>query len=296
MSRALASAVLALGLVACGDTSVHGELTQEQLDFVWVGAVGPSGPVPPSSAQPLFDQNVAPILSPTCAGSGCHSAPGSSPIRFLPAAAQDLYASVLQYSDKLVAGNFDKADAQMLTRVAGGHYTASYTPAEVALIQEWLDAEVLARVDMPGVPSVTRRMMSEMSGCMSRDDWNTEGVALAWALKETGEGRCQQCHVNGQGWLASQDSDRMFNILSGPSMNPATGGLMMEMYIAADLSDPAAPKLLVNRGLLERAGSGNAQHPTFEVDGDAMTRLQRFYFKTVLRRSTFQCDPPRFEP
>jgi len=88
----------------------------------------------------------------------------------------------------------------------------------------------------------------------------------------------------------------VFNILSGPSINPATGGLMMEMYIAADLSDPAAPKLLVNRGLLERAGSGNAQHPTFDVDGDAMTRLQRFYFETVLRRSTFQCDPPRFDP
>jgi hypothetical protein len=209
---------------------------------------------------------------------------------------QDLYASVLQYSDKLVAGNFHKADAQMLSRVTGGHYTASYTPAEVALIQEWLDAEVLARVDLPGVPSVTRRMMSEMSGCMSRDDWSTDGVALAWALKETGEGRCQQCHVNGQGWLASQDSDRVFNILSGPSTNPATGGLMMEMYIAADLSDPAAPKLLVNRGLLERAASGNAQHPTFDVDGDAMKRLQRFYFETVLRRSTFQCDPPRFEP
>jgi len=32
------------------------------------------------------------------------------------------------------------------------------------------------------------------------------------------------------------------------------------------------------------------------VDGDAMTRLQRFYFNTVVRRSTFQCDPPRFEP
>src|SRR5262249_33804698 len=160
---------------ACGDTSVSGELTQEQLDFVWVGAVGPSGPVPPSSAQSLFDQNVAPILSATCAGSGCHSAPGTSPIRFLTAA-PDLYASVLQYSDKLVAGNFDKADAQMLTRIAGGHYTASYTPAEVTLIQEWLDAEVLARVDMPGVPSVTRRMMSEMSGCMSRDEWNGDGV------------------------------------------------------------------------------------------------------------------------
>ena len=71
---------------------------------------------------------------------------------------------------------------------------------------------------------------------------------------------------------------------------------MMEMYITADLSDPAVPKLLVNRGLLERAASGNAQHPTFEVDGDAMTRLQRFYFETVLRRSTFHCDPPRFDP
>jgi hypothetical protein len=294
--RTAASVVLVLGLCACGDASIPGDPLGTGSTYVWAGAPGASGPTPPSSAQPLFDQNVAPILTATCSGAECHSAPGTSPIRFIPPSGTDAYGTALVYADRLVAGTFAKSNAQVLTRIANGHYTATYTAQDITLIEEWLDAEVAARVDMPGTPSVTRRMMSEMSGCMSLEDWNADGVAGAWALKETDEGPCQQCHMNGQGWLASLDSNRVFAILTGPSVNPANGKLMMDMYFGADLSDPATPKLIINRDLLRRAGEGNAQHPLFDIEGDAMLRLQRFYAKTVIRRSSFQCDYPRFEP
>lgn len=261
----------------------------------------PAAPTTPSTAKPLFEQKVQPILAAAgtgCAGAACHSPPGTSPIRFMTTAETDQYAAILGFADKLLAGNFDKTKAQLITKVTPGHYTAKYTAQNITDINEWLDAEIAARAAGGGdvaVVSERAKLLAEWSGCMNLAEWNQAGVAAAWANKGTNQGNCQQCHVNAQGWLASAESERVFNILT-TQKNPKTQGMFMEYYFTVDASDPANLKMVINRDMLVRAAQGAAQHPTFNVDGNPYTRLQNFYNQTLARQAAKTCDPPRFTP
>jgi hypothetical protein len=250
----------------------------------------------------MFDQMVAPIISTSCAGSGCHSTAGSTPITFVVPPPQDLYASVLSYGDQLLGGNFQKADAQILTKIAGGHY-ATYTPQQVTDIGNWLDAEVAARsssttdggVSTP--PSPGRTLEAQWSGCMVQGEWDDAGVAVAWATKESAQGQCQQCHINGQGFLASTDSDRVFTILTTEANPTEPGNMFMDYYFVPDLTtDPAHPKMVINTATMQLASKGNAQHPQFTLNDSAMQALQSFYAETMAHLDAGTCGPPKFTP
>jgi hypothetical protein len=212
----------------------------------------------------------------------------------------ELYGTVLVFSDALLAGNFDKSRAQILTRVAAGHYTATYTPAQVQSISAWLDAEVAARAQSaePALPSPIRLALSEWSGCMDLAEFkDAGGVATAWANKQTNEGTCETCHVNGQGWLAAQDDDRVFRVLTS-ELNPRDNTPFMTFYFTVDTADPANPKVVINRGTLDRAASGAGQHPTFTVTNpndanDPFKKLQAYYDKTLARKAANTCSTPR---
>ena len=54
---------------------------------------------------------------------------------------RNLYANVLNYTAQLLGGNFDKSNAQILTKIAAGHNAVVYTPAQITSISNWLDAE-----------------------------------------------------------------------------------------------------------------------------------------------------------
>ena len=142
---------------------------------------------------------------------------------------------------------------------------------------------------------------------MTQTDFDTAGVATAWAQKTTDNTNtaCQQCHVNGQGFLANADSARMFNVLS-TAKNPA-GGYFLEMYFAVDLTtDPANPKVIINRDLITRASLGTAQHEKFQVDTDrnggtpsAMQKLTTFYTTTMAKLTAAGaagCGPSKLVP
>ena len=128
---------------------------------------------------------------------------------------------------------------------------------------------------------------------MTQTDFDSAGVATAWAQKRTNNTNtaCQQCHVNGQGFLANADSTRMFNILT-TAKNPA-GGWFLEMYFTVDMTtDPAHPKVIINKDLITRAAMGTAQHEKFDVLTDngggtpsAYTKLTNFY-NTVMTKMT----------
>ena len=252
-------------------------------------------PVTGSSAKALFDANVAQIVTNSCGASTCHGG-AAAQIRFAAAPLAGLYDSVLSFSDKLVNSNFDKTRSQILTKIAGGHYAVVYTPTQKTSIEQWLDAEVAARMGGPALPNVRRQLMSQWSGCMTLTDWTADNVAPQWAQKNTGEGTCEACHINAQGFLASRDSQRVFDILT-TQVNARTGGMYMEMYFVPDITtDPANPKMIINRAGLERAASGNAQHPRFNVDGNAMTALTSFYTKTMAKKTANTCATPRFMP
>ncbi len=258
-----------------------------------------------ANAKPLFDSTVAPVLEAKCSNAACHGGSGTSPLKFLPPAMADYYGVVVSYDDRVV-GYFDKGVAPMLKRIAPGpHYPppgtttpVAYTPAEITAIQDWMDAEIAARSGggeppPPGLPTpgeLSRQLISEWSGCMSLQIWNEEGVAEAWANKGSGEGPCIRCHVNGQAsMIATDDSERMFNIL-------VTNKYFMLTYFAADVTDLSAGAMMVNYDNMMRVGDGeypHTQHPGFNVDGEAMDRLNSFYTRTMERKLAGTCDPPR---
>jgi hypothetical protein len=266
-----------------------------------------AGGNPTANAKPLFDSTVAPILEGKCSNAACHSGTGTSPLKFLPPAVTDYYSVVTSYDDRVV-GYFDKATAPLLKRIIPGpHYpipgttgAVTYTPGELTLIQDWMDAEILARAGgtppdptdptLPTPGELSRQLISEWSGCMSLQIWNEEGVAEAWANKGSGEGPCIRCHVNGQAsFIATDDSERMFNVL-------VTNKYFMLSYFAADVTDLSAGTMMVNYDNMMRVGNGeypHIEHPGFNPDGEAMDRLNAFYTRTMERKLAGTCDPPR---
>ncbi len=262
-----------------------------------------AGITPPSTAKPMFDSTVAPILQASCSAAACHGGVGNSPLKYLPDNIADYYSVVTSYDDRVV-GYFDKAAAPMLTRIQPGpHYNVTYTAEQAAAISAWLDAELEARSTggtpgadagpggTPGTPGqVSKQLIAEWSGCMELAVWNEEQIATRWAEKGTSEGPCVNCHINAQAsFIATDDSERMFNILT-------TNKYYMLGYFQPNVIDLATAKMEINRAGLERVGNAvypYTEHPQFNVDGQAYEALVRFYDRTLARKAAGTCDPPR---
>jgi hypothetical protein len=306
----LFAAIASLGLVGCigalepvgpgqqGDDDDDGQVTPppDKPDAGGGGGATEEG-------RALFDSTVAPAMA-QCGTAGCHGGTGNSPLKFIPDNTAGMYDVVTSYDDRVV-GYFDKTVAPMLKRVAPGpHYTASYTPAQVTAIEAWLDKELELRsggggmMPPPGGGTMTpgqvsKQLISEWSGCMDLALWNQLEVAEGWANKGSGEGVCEKCHVNGQAsFIATRDSDRMFQVLT-------TNKYYMLAYFTPNVTDLANAKMEINRSLLERVGNAEypyIEHPQFNVDGTAYSRLQEFYDQTMAKKAAGTCGPPVIMP
>ncbi len=250
------------------------------------GGGGATGP----TAKDMFTANVAPIIM-RCSASTCHGGTVTSPTQFaynMPT----LYDNIVGYTSR-VLGDFDKTQATIISKItAGGHNGQSYTTTDIQSIGDWLDKEHQERTASGGTVTDPREALLERwAGCMAQTDFDSAGVATAWANKttDTTNTACQQCHVNGQGFLANADSTRMFNILTHTA-NPA-GGWFLEMYFTVDMTtDPANPKIILNKDLITRASLGTAQHEKFSVTTDrnggtpsAYDKLTTFYNTTMTK-------------
>jgi hypothetical protein len=258
----------------------------------------PVTPSAPTSAKPDFVAKVATVLTMKCGLPACHGGTGTSPLKFVGANNDATYDLVTGYSNRLLA-DFDKANAQLVTKVTAGHYGVTYAGTETTDIGSWIDLEKAARAtggNQPatGPAAIAKQLIEEWSGCMDLNDWNQEGVAAAWANRNTGSGQCIACHVNNQGnFLADELSQRVFDLLT-TRLDTKTKAPVMEGYFVADVTtDPANPKIAINRAKLDRAATGVAQHPTFNVEGNAYTRLTNFYNKTMARKTAGTCAPKR---
>jgi hypothetical protein len=191
-----------------------------------------------------------------------------------------------------VLGSYDKTQATIISKItAGGHNGQTYAATEITSIGDWLDQEHTERAATGGTADPREKLLEAWSGCMTQTDFDTAGVATAWAQKrtDTTNTACQQCHVNGQGFLANPDSTRMFNILT-TAKNP-TGGWFLEMYFTVDMTtDPANPKIIINKDYITRASLGTAQHEKFNVTTDrnggtpsAYDKLTTFYNTTMTK-------------
>jgi len=254
------------------------------------GSGGGGGATAGATAKDLFTANVAPILT-RCSASTCHgSATLTTPTQFaynMPS----LYDNITGYSSR-VLGSYDKAQATIISKItAGGHNAQTYTAAEITSIGDWLDKEHQERAATGGTTDAREKLLEAWSACMTQTDFDTAGVATAWAQKRTNNTNtaCQQCHVNGSGFLANADSTRMFQVLT-QAKNPA-GGWFLEMYFTVDMTtDPANPKVIINKDLITRASMGTAQHEKFDVLTDrnggapyAYDKLTTFYNTTMTK-------------
>jgi hypothetical protein len=251
-----------------------------------------------SSAKPNFDANVSPIIMAKCANATCHGGTTVNPPSFAAGGAANLYNTMLNFSSTLFPG-FDATKAQLLLTITPGTHFATYTSDEVTKITNWLNAEKVARA---GTTTTSPRdlLLQKFSGCMLQTDFDTAGVATAWANKTTNTTNtaCQQCHVNGQGFLANADSTRMFNILT-TAPNPK-GGWFLEMFFTVDTTDPNNLKMIINRDLINRAATGIDQHELFAIDTDrngtnpsAYTRLTTFFNTTLAHMTAGTCGPSK---
>ena len=204
----------------------------------------------------FFTANVAPIVM-RCSAGTCHgSATLTTPTQFaynMPS----LYDNITGYSSR-VLGSYDKAQATIISKItAGGHNGQTFTTTDIQNIGDWLDKEHQERAATGGTTDAREKLLESWSACMTQTDFDSAGVATAWAQKRTNNTNtaCQQCHVNGQGFLANADSTRMFNILT-TAKNPA-GGWFLEMYFTVDMTtDPAHPKIIINQRPHHPRGDG----------------------------------------
>lgn len=255
-------------------------------------------------AQILFNDTVRPIMMAKCSATICHGGTDVSPIKFCPDTPAAYHTVITSYTAQVV-GYFDKTSAPIIHKVdPGPHPGVTYTPDEIAKIAAWLDAELAARAQQnpnnpppnpqgPTPGELSERLLQEWSGCMNLADWNDTGVAQAWAAKGSGEGPCIRCHINGQAsFIATDESERMFNVLT-------TNRYFMSTYFAANVVDMTNPRMEVNRPEFERVGNNlypHVEHPSFNIDGNAMTKLVEFYDRTMARKAAGTCDTPRLPP
>jgi mono/diheme cytochrome c family protein len=260
----------------------------------------PPGGTPPgtgTSAQPLFDSDVFPIIKTKCATCHTAGAPQGNVTGFVAVGAADGYQTAISYT--ALVGNFVPTNAAILTKIAAGHQAQTYTAIESGKITAWLNAEVTARNVAPGGPvnedpaTTTNRLLKEWSGCMSLTNFQTATMATAWGQLQTNNGStCASCHTNGaQGFMATSDEALFFKTLTENRY------YMIQYFNIDGVTTPATAKIIINTSSF--AGVSNHQpphleHPSFDpTNNQGMQALQQFYTLTMARKTAGTCDPPR---
>lgn len=244
---------------------------------------GPTGN--PGTAQALFEQNVRPIVNAACgAAGGCHNA--TSPA-FITADPAQSYSLIQTYRDVLFPG-YAATGSRLLVNGEGAHQGAQYSATDVQAIEAWL-AQELADSQGGGGGGNQASPLAIWSGCMDLNDWQQEEVSPLWANKNAqGQGNCEACHnLGADGFMASDQYQRVFDtITQSPSF-------MLSYFTLND----SGTQVIINRARLENVGNQlppHEAHGAFQVDGNAMDALIRFYDKTAARLAAGQCGPPRF--
>ncbi|HEY1547877.1 MAG TPA: hypothetical protein VGG28_08655, partial [Kofleriaceae bacterium] len=214
-----------------------------------------------ATARDYFNANVYPILSATCGAAGCHNAttPGVNAPGYVSATtpAQDSSAAwTLITGMASVVGSYGATAPLISIPTTTSHY-ANFTTDQVTTINDWFALELAWRSAGGGSGTTATDYLAKFSGCMQITDFNTAGVATAFAQQvETNEGYCKQCHVNGQAqsyFIATPDSQNMFEALS-------TYREYLSTYFTIDTTTNA---IIVNEVPFKLAADGgtNGEHP-----------------------------------
>ncbi len=316
MRAVLLAAVATIGLVGCVGGIDQGTMNEPP------GSVGsgtnpdPTGSA--SQAKQMFEQTVYPIIKVDqaqsksgCAGTACHSTQGATPVMFVAADLADAYATATSYQS--VVGNFTTSTAGIMTQVANGHQSRSYTDAEKTAITNWLAQEVLERTgqgsgsgsgsgatETPG--QATARVLNQWTACMTEANWTTANMTSAWGTMQANNGsKCEDCHATGaQGMIATEIQDTG---TSGPGMWSvvSTNEYYLVQFFTVDLSQGTAnAKVIINNVSFNGVATAtppHTEHPTFNpTNNQGMTALTKFYNLTVTAVAAGNCGPTKLNP
>lgn len=252
-------------------------------------------------AKDFYEANIDPLMKAKC--SACHAGEGALSTAFLTEINGSSYNTILAYNE--ITGGFGLGPATLLTK--GAHSGSQWwDDGEVALIQQWFDAEKAAAEtdeedvvivdpgEEPGEAPVAiadgLSLMKEWSGCMTLDNWEEANMG-SWANKPAEDNKtCQDCHSDGLlRFNTDPDSSLMFTFnryqlymigFFSQEFDPADGSGMMV---------PNIPRLV-------RAGNGTTGHPEYNTNPNDlyMQRLQEFYELTLETKENGECGPAQF--
>jgi hypothetical protein len=241
-----------------------------------------------------YDTNVAPVMA-VCAS--CHQSAGPG-TPFLGAnGATDDYASLTGTQFRVIIGDFNPAQAPLLTYGASPtHSGPELTTTQVDVIETWLVQEAMDRdIDISGTPPPgpvgqisSRQALAKFAACMVVGDWdaNINNRTMGdWNDKGTNNGeQCKNCHMEtgAGGYYTSNTSSTMFE------MNRTE--LFIRAFFTTTPVDPTNPmsdfKVVPNMPKLIAKGSGaGGLHPNYNVDptDSYFVRLTAFYDATTAR-------------
>lgn len=244
-----------------------------------------------TEAKSLFDSGVYNVVKTKCTGGSCHneSGVGGSATKFVADDAVRGWQIATNYS--ALVSFYVPTSAPILTKIASGHESVEYDPAEVTAITAWLNKELELRNGQPVMPptggetlgAAAERVMQQFAGCLSVDDFQAVDFGLKWGNKGSGEGQCEQCHSNGYyGALMNNDNQKMERRLK-------TKKYEFLMYFTPDLTQgPTGAKMVVNRASFYGVSEGldpHREHPTFNAgdDDQAIIALKDLYDLTQAR-------------
>ena len=246
-------------------------------------------PVTGATARALFDGNVYAILDSKCAG--CH-ATRTDIVQFVdldPAGAYDKIVGI-----PAAIGDFAPAETPLLTKIAGGHESLTYSTDQLGKITSWLEQEVSERgptppPGLPTLPTPSQSLVRTWSGCLTLGDFRVADMARAWGDLHTDDNStCANCHTNGgYGMVASDYEPTFFNLITKHS------GYLLQ-YFYADATDPQHPAMAINTFSVTQVSQAldpHLEHPTFDP-GQGMAALQTFFAAATARLAAGQCGAP----
>ena len=236
-----------------------------------------------SMARTMYKTNVHSITN-RCTGAACHSvtgATGGGQSRFSDSSADTSYDAIVRAP--LTVGSFN-AQAGILTKIAGGHNSITYTPAEQSSITAWLTQEATERAG--GVTPIDPiEVLKKWSGCMSIANFQTAQMAAKWGSLGTQTNQtCQNCHQAGlYVFIATTNETTFFDMIT-----------KHKDYLLKYFTVDGTGKVIINESSMTNAGVTIPSHPRFNPTvNQGMTALKTFYDSTMARQTANTCDPVR---
>lgn len=270
--------VTALLLTGCMGTLDNSQPTGDDDDTMMPP---PSG----STAKQLYITTVAPIMA-RCDSASCHGA-GGTPVGAQPhwEIANDAATSYANIVTKpTVVGAFN-AQSGILTKIALGHNSITYSSSDTSAITAWLSKEASERANTMQPPPVDPvALLKTWSGCMTLANFQTAKMAAKWgALATSNNQRCADCHNAGfYGMIITDQEQPYFDAISKHKD-------FLMMYFTVDQMG----KVIINMGTMQAAGQTLQDHPRFDPQNNlGMPALTEFYNSTLAAQTAGTCGAP----